>query len=615
MKRVLLFILIGLACLQTFAQEVSFTASATAKVGMGQNFQVQYKLNKQGTNLKPGSYPDFKLVNGPSLSTSQSVQIINGQYSQSNTYTYTYVFQPKSVGKFTIGGATVTIDGKEYTSNSVTIEVQKDPVQTQSNRRQNFYDPFADLYNQTQPAVSNAPKEITNDDLFLRVVTDKTSLYKGEPMTAVIKVYTKVNLSGINELKFPAFNDFYAEELESATQLSFSKETYNGQTYNVAPIKKYLLYPRYSGNIKIESCEADCEVRQAASGGNNYMAQFFGYYENVAKKLISPEININVKNLPSAPGDFSGAIGTFTLKMSQSADTVNINDAVSIKLTLSGTGNFNMIEIPEIIWPKEFEVYEPVASENTTVSSAGVNGSKTWEFTVIPRYPGIFRLGKINFLYFDSGSKQYKTLSTPDIVLAVRKDKNDTNFGDTDYNYSQKNVEYIGDEDILFIKNKGLNLEKNYSPLIFKGYFPFIFILPLILFLIISIVLRKKIKENADLAMMKSKHAGKVSRKRLKRAGKYMAQNSKEKFYKEIISALWGYAGDRFGVPVAELTKDKITETLASANIPASTAEKLINLIEKCEFAHFAPASHETELSFVFNEAVQIIEELEQKIR
>ncbi len=614
MRRVILAIIIGLTFLHSYSQDVSFTALATAKVGLEQSFQVQYKINKQGTNLKPGNYSDFKLVNGPSLSTSQSVQISNGQYSQTNTYTYTYVFQPKSVGKFTIGGGTVSIDGKEYTSNSVVVEVQKDPVQTQTNRRQNNYDPFADFYNQAQPAVNTAPKEVTSEDLFIRVNIDKSSVYKGEPITAAVKVYTKVGLSGIDEIKFPSLNDFYAEELETVTQLNFAKETYNGQTYNVALIKRYLLYPRYSGNLKIEQCEANCQVRQATSGGNNYMAQFFKYYENVSKKIVSPEIKVSVKDLPPASESFSGAIGSFTIKLSQSGDTVNINDAVSFKLTLTGTGNFNMIETPEIIWPKEFEVYEPIASENTKASSAGVNGSKTWEFTIIPRYPGIFRLGKINFQYFDLNSKQYKTLTTSDIVLAVRKDKNDNNFGETDYNYSQKNVEYIGNEGILFIKNKNLNIVKNYKPLVYRDFFYFILILPLLIFVAISILLRKKIKENADLAAMKVKHAGKTSRRRLKRARKFMQQNNKPEFYKEIISALWGYSSDRFRVPIAELTKDKIIQTMADSKIDLITSEKFINLIEKCEYAHFAPATAETDFEFVFNEAVQIIEKLEQKI-
>ena len=615
MKNIVLVFLIGFISILGFSQDVSFTATGPGKVGLNQNFQVKYSLNKQGSNLKPGSSSNFKLVNGPSVSTSQNIQIINGQYSQSNTYTYTYTFQPKSVGKHTISGATVTIDGKEHTSNSITIDVQKDPVQTQTNRRNNAYDPFADMHNQTQTQVSNAPKEITNEDLFIRVIADKTNIYKGEPINVAIKIYTKVDLSGVNEIIFPAFDAFYAEEVESATRLNFTRETFNGQTYNVALIRRYVLYPRYTGNIKIETCEADCEVRQAVSGGDNFWAQFYGYYETVQKKIKSPEIKINVKNLPPASDDFSGAIGTFNIKMTQSADTVNINDAVTFKLILTGTGNFNMIEIPPIIWPKEFEVYEPVSSENTNVSTAGISGTKTWEFTIIPRYPGIFKLGKVNFQYFDSSLRQYKTLTTNDITLAVRRDENDTKFGETDYVYNQKTIEYIGDGDIRFIKNKDLHLTKNYIPIVSENFFSFYYILPLILFILLVIFLRKKIKENADIAMMKVKHAGKVSRKRLKKAKKFMVQNNKTEFYKEIISALWGYAGDRLGIAVADLTKDKVLNVLEAIKTNKSLALKLVDIIDKCEYAHFAPDSKETALTYIYQEAVEIIEELEQNLK
>jgi len=615
MRNILLTFVLGIFCLTSAAQDVTFTAAAPAKVGVGQNFQVQYTLSAQGSNIKAGNYSDFKLVSGPSTSTSQSVSFVNGQYSQKYTYTFTYVFQAKAVGKYTIVGATVTSGGKQYTSNSVSIEVQQEPVQTQNNKKQNTYDPWADFYNQTQPKVTEAPKEITGEDLFVRVIADKTSLYKGEPLIVTIKLYSKVNLSGISDLRLPNFDSFYAEELESPTRWNFVKETYNGKTYDAALIKRYLLYPRVAGNVVLEPCEVDCEIRQPIAGANNYWAQFYGYYENVSKKIKSPEIKINVKNLPPASDDFSGAIGSFSLKMSQSEDTVNINDAVTFKLTLSGTGNFNMIETPEIVWPKEFEVYDPVANLQTTASTSGVTGSKSWEFTAIPRYPGIYRLGKINFLYFDSNTRQYKTLTTNEIILAVRKDKNDTNFGETDYNYSQKNVEYIGEQEIRFIKNKDLRLKKNYKPLINRGYFNLLFIIPLLIFIVISVLLRKKIKENANIALMKVKRAGKTSRKRLKRARQFMLKKNKPEFYKEIISALWGYSGDRFGIPVSELSKEKIIAVLEATGSNPEMIDKLIKLIEKCEFCHFAPASPETELEYIYSEAVEIIEELEQKIK
>lgn len=615
MKKFLLIIAAVVFTQFLTAQNVTFSAAAPAKVGVGQSFQVKYTLSAKGSNITLGDYSNFKFVNGPSTSSSSNTQIYNNQVTQSVTYSYTYVFQPINIGTFSIGGATITADGKQYTSNAISIEVEKDPVQTQNSRSQNNYDPWANFYNQQQPKAASAPKEITNEDLFIRVIPDKTNVYKGEPINVVVKLYTKVDLSGLEELTFPSFDSFYAEELESATRLNYTRENHNGSTYNVAIIRRYLLYPRVTGNVVIEACEATCQVRQPASGGNNVYAQFFSYYENVTRKIKSAAINITVKSLPTAPDAFTGAIGNFTVKMVQSEDTVNVNDAVSFKFTVSGTGNFNMIECPEIVWPKEFEVYEPVASQNLKSTTAGISGTKTWEFTAIPRYPGKFRLGKLNFVFFDSGTKQYKTLNTNEINLAVRKDKNDTKFGDTDYSYSQKKVEYIGNEDIQFIKRGNLNLISSYKPLIQKGVIWLYYLLPLASFVTISILLRKKIKENADMAAKKVKMAGKTSRKRLKLARKRMQQNNKNEFYKEITNALWGYAGDRFGIPVAELSQDKVVVVLDALNTDPGLIIKFTSLIDKCEFAHFAPESPQTSFEAIYSEAVEVIEELEQKIR
>ena len=332
------------------AQDVSFVASAPSKVGVHQNFQVKYTVNAKGSNLNLGNYSGLKLVNGPFSSSSTSTQIYNGQVTTNVSYTYTYTFQASNTGKFTISGASINVDGQQYTSNSVTIEVQKDPVQTQQSRQQTYYDPFEDFFNlgrsRTQP---QQPKEITNEDLFIRVIPNKTNVYKGEALTVSIKLYTRVDLSGLTDLEFPSFDSFYVEELESATRLLFNRENYNGTVYDVALIKTYLLYPRVTGKVVIESCKAECNVRQYVGGG------FFARYQDIPRKLQSPEISVNIKNLPNPPENFTGAIGNFNIELVQSEDTVNVNDAVSFKFTIKGTGNFNMLEEPKIVCPKNLK--------------------------------------------------------------------------------------------------------------------------------------------------------------------------------------------------------------------------------------------------------------------
>lgn len=606
MKKFVFALVLILTVSFAFAENVKFIASAPTIVGVGQSFQVKYTLNSKGSNIKLSDYPNFKFVNGPSIGTSHSTHFANGKSTTTYTYTYTYVLQAKEVGTFTIPAAKVTIDGKEYTSNTPSITVQKDPVQNNSNRNAQNYDPWADFYNMMGYNTNNSntqPKEITNEDLFLRIVVDKTSLYKGERITAVLKIYTKVDILGYEANKLPAFDSFYAENISSNERPQVVDETYNGQNYKSVELARYILYPRVTGDVVIEACNIKCQYRQINGR----------YYQNAIKNLITPEIKIKVNNLPSAPDSFTGAVGSFNISLEKSGDTVLVNDAVSIKFTIKGSGNFNMIETPKISWPKEFEVYEPQASDN--INTNGINGSKTWEYTIIPRYPGIFDLGKISFTYFDTNTKQYKTLQTKDISLAVKKDANDTDFGENSYNNSQTNVEYIGEDDIVFVNHDDLNLKKNYVPLIKNGLYGFYFSIPLILFIIVVIILRKKIKENANIAAMREKKAGKVSMKRLKKARKLMTNNQKEEFYKEIISALWGYSSDKLNIQAADLTKDRIIKELESKNVSNDNILNLITVIDKCEYAHFAPDSQETELTYVYKETVEVIENLEQTIR
>ncbi|PLX06395.1 MAG: hypothetical protein C0596_18185 [Marinilabiliales bacterium] len=616
MKKILLISLVLISSIFAIADNVKFTARSTSKAGVGQNFQVQYTLNEKPSEIQLGDYSGLKLINGPSISTSSNVQIINGQYSQENTYTYTYIFQASKTGTYTIEGATAKIGSKSYTSNSVNVEIQQDPVQTNNgiNNRRNNYDPWADFYNMMgyDNNANAQPKEITNEDLFVRVFVDKTNLFKGEHLIATVKIYSKVDLVGFEDIKLPQFDDFYVEEIETPDRINLVRENYNNDVYNVGLVKKYILYPRISGDLTIESCQIDCQIRQPIQS-NGYMS-VFGYYETISKSIKSPEIGIKVNQLPQSPESFTGAVGKFSMSVNMSEDTVLVNDAVSIKVSISGNGNFNMIETHSISWPKEFEVYEPVAEQNVKTDASGLNGTKTWEYTIIPRYPGIFKLGKFSFTYFDTNSKQYKTVNSDNISIAVKKDANDTDFGET-YNYTQKNLDYISEDDIRFVNYDDLNLKQNYIPLPKKGFFIWMFVLPTLIFIVLVVILRKKIRENANLALVKQRKAGKTSQKRLKKARKFMKQNSKTEFYKEIISALWGYCGYKLEIPVAELTKDNIKDIMISKNVKEDLINNLLEIIDKCEFAHFAPSVAEYELNNIYMEATEIIESLEQTIK
>ncbi|MDR2836260.1 MAG: BatD family protein [Bacteroidales bacterium] len=607
-----LFILLtGLFFIQfSYSQNADISISSPAKVGIGQRFTVQYSINQQGSDPQLKNISNFSVLNGPNVSTSTNVQMINGSVTQSVTYSYSYTLSANAIGTFNLPTISINAGGKTYTSKNKTIEVQKDAVQNNNSRQS--VDPFEELDRMfggggsaTQQNVQ--PKDVSNEDIFVRVFLSKTEAYKGEPIIVTIKIFTAVDLAAFDDVKMPAFDSFYAQEIESPQQLQFTRETVNNKLYNTAVLKKYILYPRVFGKVTIEKCKIDCQVRQVVGRG------WSSRYEYVKKSISSAESEITVKNLPEKhPANYDGAVGNFLLKIEKSADTITVNEPLTIKITLSGTGNFNMVNLPKINFPDEFEIYDPEIINNTSVGINGLTGSKIWEYTIIPRYPGNFKFGKMNFSFFNLSSLTYQTQNIDDLKIFVKKGLNDNN----DYSFSpQHDVKFIGNETIKFIKNNSLNLSQNYYPLIFTNYFPLFLIFPLIIFVVFVILLRKKIKENSDISKVKAKKANKISKKRLKKANQFIKENKKSEFYKEIISALWGYASDKLNIPTAELTKQKIISELQNKNIDENIINNFINVIDKCEYAHFAPDYQENELSFIFSEASNIIEELEQKIK
>ncbi len=611
MKKVLLFVIINFFfSILVFADGVEFSASAPNTVEVGERFYLTYTSNSRAKISLP-QFTDFSLVGGPSTSSSSSIQIINGQTTQSTSFTYSYVLQAKAEGTFTIPAATASINGKSYSCNTVTINVVKQGSKPSQPQQSSGRDPWGrqDPYSQQQQ------QQVTGEDIFIRMHVDRTNIYQGEPIVATLKIYTRLDLMGFEDFVLPDYKGFWVQEFEMPEQISLQRETVNGVPYNTAVLKKDLLYPQYSGTLEIKPAEVVCMVRQRVSGGNSPWDAFFGYYENKSVSVKSSTVNINVKALPdNAPGYFSGAVGNFSLKTEVSDDSVQTNDAITIKLIVSGTGNIKLIDPPGIKFPKEFEVYDPEIKLNVNTAAGGNSGSKTFEYTLIPRYPGNFNIGNIRFAYFDPAAGRYKTLQSESISVFVKRGLNDDE-GNVSSSYSKENIDYIGEEDIQFIKLKPFKLKKERNYLMGSPLFILLLSVPLLLFGVVILVLRKRIKESANIAKMRNKKANKTSMKRLKHAREFMNNNKREEFYKEVMTALWGYLGDKLDIAVADISKDNVSEKLNERGISDNYTQEFLNIIELCEYAHFAPATEETRMQNVYNEAVKIINQLEQQLK
>ncbi len=584
----------------SYAQDVQFNASSKNIVSTGEQFRLVFSLNNKPSSFKAPSINGFDILMGPSTSSSSSVQIINGQVSQSVNYSYTYILYASKEGKFSIEPAEATVNGKTYKSNSLTIEVVKG---NNSNIQQN---------NQNQTSNSN---EISGNDIFVKVNLSKTEVTQGEQIIATIAIYTKLNLVGFEDMKFPSFKGFWSDDLENPTQVNLKQEKYNGDVYQVGVLKKSLLTPQHSGNITIDPYELTCLVQQRVNKSRrSIFDDFFGSYQNVRKKLVSSAITVHVKPLPNnKPADFSGAVGNFELEATLDNKNPKTNEAISYTLKLKGNGNLKLAELPKIDFPSDFEQYDPKTTNNINASTNGTSGSKIVNYLLIPRHPGEYTIPSASFSYYDLSKKTFKTLSTPEFKINVNKDSANNSTAIVS-EFTKEDVKYLG-SDIHYIKTNKEELSEKGKYLISEPIFYMAYPFSFALFILLIIWRRKQIQQNADVASMKNKKANKVAQKRLHLANTYLKENQHEKYYEEMTRAIWGYLSDKLTIPVADLSKEKANENLLLKNISNETILELNEIIENCEFARYSPNSDSSKMNEIYNKSTELISKLEQNIK
>jgi len=583
--------------LQGFSQAVSFTAESERAVTVGDKFRLTFTVNAEGSGFRASPMPDFNLLSGPSTSQSTSMSIINGKMSQSMTVSYTFILEAVKEGKFNVNPAQITVAGKVYKSNPIVIQVVKG----------NAPPPTA----QGQKGGNTTDNSIGNDNLFVRVDLSTKSVYEGEPIVATIKIYVKpksgLRLSHFGEFKFPSFTGFFSQVIEEPKQISLDREVLNGQIYDAGLFKKVLLYPQMSGKLTIDPFMV--ETFYGKPVGRDFFGQFV--YDEASKKLTTPATIINVKSLPSgAPTSFSGAVGTFGLSVGVNKTKVKANEAITLKLKINGTGNLKLADHTKLTFPADFESYTPKLSTEIKNTTAGSSGSKTWEYLVIPRHSGTFTIPAVKFAYFDTKAQKYKELSSDEFIITVEKG-NSSEQGAVVQGYSKEDVKFLG-SDIRYINTENLDLNKQGRIIYGSLLLWILYLLPVIGLLVIVIVRRKQIRENSNWKTVRSKQANKVSRTRLKQASNYIRENKDAAFYEEVMKAAWGYMSDKLGIPLSELTKDNVIESLNSKQINTELGHRLVKLLDQCEFARYAPAAVQSSKEDLYTEAEFLINEFER---
>jgi hypothetical protein len=443
---------------------------------------------------------------------------------------------------------------------------------------------------------------------------DKKDVYIGEHIGVTVKIFTRVDITGINEIKYPGFEGFLKTDLETPPLSSLQRENINGTLYGTGIVQRFLLYPQIPGEINIDPVQISVLIRQKTGQSDPFFGDFFSTYTTTPKAVLSKPVRIKVNPLPGTkPDDFSGIVGRITLNSSLNKDTVNVNDAVTLKMIIAGSGNLKLANSPEMKLPADLEVYDPKVTDDIKNGLNGSTGQKTFEYLLIPRHYGDFSIPPVTYSYFNVTSRQFEGITTPEMHFYARKGT-EQNAGITVYGgISKEDVKYLG-KDIRFISSKPGLLRKTGNILSSKRSFYSAYAFALFLFLAVLFVRRENIRRNSDLSAVRNRKAGKVAGRRLKEAERCLREKKSDKFYEEVLKALWGYLSDKLSIPVSELTRSSAVNALTEKGMAEADINNLASVIDKCEYARFAPSSSAEEAENIYEEAAKFIRLLENSI-
>lgn len=604
MKKALLYLFILFLSNSVSGQDIYVKAECPSVVNNGDQFTVMWTVNSGGGEFSAPSFSGFYKLMGPQTSYSSNTQIINGKMSSSVTYSYVYYLQAVKEGKFVLAPAVFKFKNKTYSSDSLHIEVAGGNA------------PKQNVSSGSNSSGDNQEIEASGSELLINLSVNKREVFLGEPITATVKIYSRVNIAGINEIKYPPFNSFLKSDIDTPPLTSLRQENVNGTIYGSGVVQQFLLYPQVTGEINIDPVQISVLIQKKVRGeqADPFFGDFFSSYQTVPMAAASKSVKIKVKPLPGIqPADFSGVVGKLDIKASLSKESVNVNDAVTYKLTISGNGNLKIASAPVIKMSPDIEVYDPKISDELKNGINGTTGQKTFEYLMIPRHNGEFTVPSITYSYFNIGTGRYEKLTTGEFHITARK-TNDQNTGLSVYGgVAKEDVKYLG-KDIRFLKSDPGGLKKSGDIFVSKQSFYTSYAFSLIAFLVVLFLRREHIRRNSDQSIVKNRKAGKIAIKRLHNASVCLKNEEIDQFYDEILKAIWGYLSDKLNIPVSELTRTNAFSVLTEQGIDEESIQNLSKILDKCEYARFAPSSSGTEAASIYEDASGFIKSVENSI-
>jgi tetratricopeptide (TPR) repeat protein len=608
MKRLFAVIAALLVALGTWAQSIKVEVHNIVELGERFNLVFVVEGEDSPSDFNWECSNDFNVVWGPQKGSSTSIQIINGKTSRSSQTSFTYILQAKAAGTFTLPPATVTVKGTQMTSRSATVQVVNPGggSQTQAQSSSDSGTPQASAQN-------------TASDLFMRLILSRTSVVVGEPVTATLKIYNRANLAGFENAKFPTFKGFWSQEVEAPSNINFQREQVDGVMYNSAVLRRWVLIPQKSGDQPIEPAEVVCLVnQQKRRSGGSIFDDFFGSdYMTVRQRVTTRGATLHVSPLPAgAPANFGGGVGEYRISARLSKDSLKTHDAASLILTVQGKGNVALLEAPKLQFPPDFEVYDVKTSVNTDKS--GTSGSKTFEYPFIPRSPGEFTIGPVEYGYYDIAKRRYSVATAAALPLAVARSAaspaTTPDAGGNTLVVDRKGVKNLG-EDIRFIRTETTLKGSGNRFLVYSGAWWGVIVGLLLLGLGLWLGLRKAAARRADVVGTRNRKATRMALKRLAQAREFLQKNLYTAFYEELHRSLLGFVGDKLTLNMADMDKENISSALTGNSVPQEVADDFVGLLDACEEARYAPDAGHQAMNEHYEKAVSTITAIDASMK
>ncbi len=596
---------------------VTVRVQAPSEVIQGDRFRVSYVVNTSDVDdFRIDAFEGLVELYGPSRSQSSSYSIINGKATSSSSVTFTYTVTTDKAGTFRVPAATVTSGGKTVKSASPQITVLPGGSAGSGGSGQGGAGQGGQAHSQQADRMrtQSVGDRIGSKDLFIAVTASKKRVYEQEAVLLTYKLYTLVNVSELMG-KMPELDGFHVQEINRQKQPELKMEHYNGKNYGTVVWSQYVVFPQQTGELKIPEIKYEATVIQQNRSADPFDIFFGGgsMMQEVKKTVMAPAVTLHVDALPTPkPSNFSGAVGKFSLSSSLTPQALKSNDATTLRLTVSGTGNMKLMNAPEVAWPKDFERYDPKTEEKTKIGPNGSTGEVLFDYIAVPRHQGKYELPPVEFCYFDPDARAYKTLTSEGYTIDVAKGKGGSAASGS--NLSKEEIEMLN-SDIRFIKTGTPTYQTGDSAFFGSRRYWAYYIGSLLAFIILAVAFRRYMVANADLVGRRGRKASKAATKRLKVARKLMQQNDATAFYEETMKALWGYVSDKLNIPVSELSKDNVRGKLTDRNISETLITQFLTTLDDCEFARFAPGDPAATMDKIYASAEEVINKMEGELK